>query len=207
MFPFFRRGSRPRPSGRSVGRSASLVLLACTLAAVAVACAGSATASFNPTSPCTTDGKAPGAYPDLEALLPRTFNGKPPQTLDSGRNCTAQNLGTLATHGLKEVRFAGGVWPEGQAGVTMAVFRASGLQSEWLAEWYEATARAARVTGDIQLSKPTIAGRPGQRMDLVNGEAPQTVITWPSTTAGTVNVVITSDEPEDRIQAALAAFP
>jgi hypothetical protein len=153
------------------------------------------------------NGKRAGAYPELEALIPASFGGKAPQMLDSGRNCTSAELGTLAGHGLTELRFAGGVWPDGNSGVTLAVFTAPGLQSEWLAEWYEAGARAARVTGNIQLSKPTIADRPGQRLDVVNGEAPQTVITWPSTRPDTVNVVISSDEPEDRIQAAVAAFP
>jgi hypothetical protein len=189
---------------RRVGGRLSLLL---ALLFVVTACSAAAAPSFDPTGPCTADGKRAGAYPELEQLIPAEFGGKTPKTLDSGRNCTATELNTLAGHGVKEVRFAGGVWPDGNSGITLAVFTAPGLQSDWLAEWYEAGARAARVTGNIQLSKPTIADRPGQRMDVVNGEAPQTVITWPSTRADTINVVISSDEPEDRIQAAVAAFP
>jgi hypothetical protein len=193
----------PSVRGRVGGRPWLLLALLFVVAA----CSGAAAPSFDPSGPCTVNGKRAGAYPELEALIPASFGGKAAQTLDSGRNCTSVELGTLASHGVTELRFAGGVWPDGNSGVTLAVFTAPGLQSEWLAEWYEAGARAARVTGNIQLSKPTIADRPGQRLDVVNGEAPQTVITWPSTRPDTINVVITSDEPEDRIQAAVAAFP
>ena len=55
--------------------------------------------SFDPTGDCTTDGRAPGAYPDLEALVPTKFMNAAPGTLDSGRNCTATNLGSLAQAG------------------------------------------------------------------------------------------------------------
>src|ERR1044072_4503830 len=44
------------------------VLLACTFAAC-----GAPAASFDPTGACTADGSAPGAYPDLEALIPSTY--------------------------------------------------------------------------------------------------------------------------------------
>lgn len=197
----------PRRAGGRPSRPARIALLAILLAAVVAACSGSAAASFDPAGPCVSDGKVAGAYPDLEALIPKTLAGQLPKTLDSGRNCTATQLATLASHGLKEVRFAGAVWPDGsQSGVTLAVFRGAGMQSDWVAEWYEASARAGRTTGNIQVSKPTVSGRPGQRMDLVNGESSQTVITWPSATRDTVNVLIAADEPEDRVQAALAAF-
>ena len=67
-------------------------------------------ASFDPTGACTADGSAPGAYPELEALVPTTYEGKGPDRLDSGRNCTPQNLATLQAAGIDEVRFAGGTW-------------------------------------------------------------------------------------------------
>ena len=35
-------------------------------------------ASFDPSSPCPTDGRFPGAYPELEALLPGDLDGAPP---------------------------------------------------------------------------------------------------------------------------------
>lgn len=189
------------------GRAGSRLPLLASLVLVVAACSTAAAPSFDPSGPCTTDGKRSGAYPDLERLIPATLAGRAPASLDSGRNCTTAQLGTLAGHGLGEVRFAGGVWPDGRGGTTLAIFSAPGLRSEWIAEWYEASARAARTTGSLQLSKPTIAGRPAQRLDLVNGDSPQTVITWPAPAPGTVNVVLTADEPEERIQAAVSAFP
>ena len=50
---------------------------------------------------------------ELEALIPSTFEGRGPETLDSGRNCTAENLGVLADAGITEVRYAGGAWDFG----------------------------------------------------------------------------------------------
>ncbi len=198
-------------SGRPAALSGAVLVLAVLLVA---GCSGTAQASFNPAGPCTSDGRVAGAYPDLEALVPKMLGDRAPTRLDSGRNCTAANLGTLAGHGLKEIRFAGGLWTDGtQNGVTLAVFRAPGLQSDWMGEWYEASARAGRQTGGITLSKTTVAGRPANRMDLVNGDSNQTVITWPgapgtaSADGDVVFVVIAADEPESRIQEALAAFP
>jgi hypothetical protein len=196
-------------SARGVRRRPALPFLALALVAavVAGACGSTAAPSFDPTGPCTTDGRVAGAYPDLEALIPKTLAGTAPKTLDSGRNCSSKELSTLSGHGLTEVRFAGGLWQDAaQSGVTLAVFRAPGLQSEWMAEWFEAGARAARSTGGIKTTKPTVNGQPGQRLDLVNGESPQTVITWPGAETGTVRVVIAAEEPEARIQAAIAAF-
>lgn len=154
------------------------------------------------------------AYPDLEALVPGTLSGRPPASLDSGRNCSTANLGTLAGHGVKEVRFAGAVWTDGpQSGVTLAVFQAPGLEADWMGEWYEASARAGRVTGRIRVTRITVGGRPASRMDLVNGDSTQVVIAWsagpgtPSAAGNVVNVVIAADEREARIQEAISAFP
>src|SRR4029450_10729414 len=47
-------------------RAGTLLLGALLLVA---ACGSGQAASFDPTGPCTTDGRAPGAYPDLEALV------------------------------------------------------------------------------------------------------------------------------------------
>lgn len=192
---------------------AAVAAIALALSVIAGACSSGPAATFNRTGPCTIDGHAPGVYPDLELLIPRSFGGQPPRSLDSGRNCSTANLGSLASHGVTEVRFAGGVWPEGNRGITLAVFEAPGLSADWIGEWYEASARGARQTGSIKISKPVVAGRPANRLDLVNGESTQTVITWQSAASDSasewgalVNVVIASDEPEDAIQQALAAF-
>ena len=55
-------------------------------------------------------------------------------------------------------------------------------------------------------STPEIAGRPGYRLDTATGDRVQTVVAWPSTDDDVVNVVITNDLPDPKIQAAVDAF-
>jgi len=154
------------------------------------------------------DGRYPGAYPDLEAQVPKTFLGRAPDQLDSGRNCTATELGTLAGHGLTEVRYAGGTWNTSpNSGITLAVFTGQGLTAEWLGEWYESSARAASNTRQIDPTRPKIDGRQGYRLDTVNDESNQTVITWPSTTPDVVYVVVAADASSADIASAIKAFP
>ncbi len=187
-------------------RVAAIALLG--LVAAAGCGSGSPYTSFDPSIACTTDGRFPGAYPSLEARLPQRFDGRTPNTRDSGRNCTAAELGTLTGHGIHEIRYAGATWELGSgSGVTLAVFTGSGLTAEWLGEWYEAGARAARNTRNISPSRPTIGGRPAYRLDTVNGDSSQTVITWDAPTGDAVYVVLTADVPESRIQEATATFP
>src|SRR4051794_27240056 len=104
--------SHPFPARSVVPRliaGAGALVLALALAS----CASTVTpvASFDPSSACTADGRMPGAYPDLEALLPRTYAGNAPATVDSGRSCTKEALATLADAGIDGVRFAGATWP------------------------------------------------------------------------------------------------
>jgi hypothetical protein len=104
--------------------------------AVLGGCAG---ATFDPSGPCNSDGQAAGAYPDLEALVPRSFQGRAPDRVDSGRNCSTAALATLALHDVSELRFAGAIWDLGSSsGVTLAVFEAPGLDASWMAEFFEA---------------------------------------------------------------------
>ncbi len=203
------------PGFRATGRSPSVMSRAIALRAALVlavlvsACSpSSGEVRFDPASPCATDGRFSGAYPALEALLPTTFGGKAPASIDSGRNCTATNLTTLlSNHGLHEVHFAGAVWTDSvQSGITMSVWQAPGLAADWIGEWYEANAYAARSTSSITPSRPMVQGRQGYRLDVVNNEAKQSVITWPSASGDAVQVVLASDEPEARIQDAVAAF-
>jgi hypothetical protein len=135
----------PAPSARL--RRARLLVLILLLGLVAGACSSAPAATFSAAGPCLADGRAPGAYPNLEALIPKALDGRAPDHLDSGRNCSAANLGTLASHGVTQVMFAGGAWTDSATqGVTLAVFTAPGLQAAWLGEWYEASARAAKDT-------------------------------------------------------------
>lgn len=191
---------------RSRARFAVVVgLLACVALA---GCSGGPAPSFDPTGACTIDGRVPGAYPDLEARVPALLEGRAPDKLDSGRNCSPANLATLAIHGLTEVRFAGGTWSDGGvAGRTLAVFSAPGLRAEWIAEWYAATAERGRNTSNIETSTVTIAGRPGTRIQLVNDDRHQVVVVWPSADDALTQVVIASDVDTARIDAAIGAFP
>jgi hypothetical protein len=152
--------------------------------AVAACSSGAAVASFDPSGPCTADGSAPGAYPDLEALVPTTFRGASPKQLDSGRTCTKDALATLAIHGVGELRFAGATWATGtDSGLSLAVFTdASGppLDPAWLVEFYEQGATKGTNVQSIATTDYTIgAGIAARRIDVLNGESFQTVVVWP----------------------------
>jgi hypothetical protein len=182
-------------------------LLAVALAATLAACSGGPPPSFDPTGECSTDGRAPGAYPDLEALVPKSYRGEAPKTLDSGRNCTVSNLGALASLGISEVRFAGATWSfGGERAVVLAIFKTHGLNAEALAAFYSQSAQAAARTQITGQSAPEIAGRPGRRLDTTTGGRTQTVVVWPGAAKDVVNVVISNDLPDARIQDAIDAF-
>jgi hypothetical protein len=185
-------------------------LIGALLGAVVLAGCGPASvySSFDPAAPCSADGRFPGAYPALEARLPATFQGRSPDTLDSGRNCTATELGTLAGHGISEVHFAGASWfLSGNAGVTLAMFTGQGLTAEWLGEWYEASARAASNTREIDPTRPKVGSVQAYRLDTLNGESVQTIIDWQVPGSDAIYVVIAADAPVATIEAATAAFP
>jgi hypothetical protein len=182
-------------------------LLAVALSATLVACGGDTSRSFDPASACTTDGRMAGAYPELEGAVPRTYRGDPPAKLDSGRNCTAANLGSLASHGISGVRFAGATWTFGaERALVLAIFTAPGLNADALADFYAQSATGAARTQVTAQSAPTIAGRPGRRLDTETSGRTQTVVVWPAARRDVVNVVISNDLPDARIQDAVDAF-
>ncbi len=153
--------------------------------------------TFAPDGPCRVDGRAPGAYPELEALVPSRFDGRPPDRLDSGRNCSRENLAGLAATGITELRFAGGLWATGaESGVTLAVFTAPGLTVEALGAWYEAGARSARKTSIIVVGRPRLGGGAAYRIDLENGGQLQTIVVLPSA-ADVVRVVLVGSAARD----------
>lgn len=192
---------------RPVAVARAFAIAAVALASLLGACGGSPAPSFDPTAACTTDQRVAGAYPDLEARIPHALFGAGPTQLDSGRNCTSTNLGTLADHGLSEVHFAGGRWDRSStSGVTLAVFAADGLTAAWMGEWYEASARASSKTAGLKPTRLSIGGRQAYRLDLLSSEAPQTVVCWPSADGKVVQVVIAAGVPESDIQAGIAAF-
>jgi len=171
------------------------------------ACSGSAATSFDASGACTADGSAPGAYPDLEAMIPASYMDAAPGQLDSGRNCSAANLGSLVGAGIDEVRFAGGTWSFGaDRAAVLAVFTAPGLTANDLADLYLESATNANRTKITSATTPTIEGRSGRRLDTKTGSRTQTVMVWPAAAPDTVNVVITNDLPDARIDDAIAAF-
>ena len=113
----------------------SLVAVLAAVMFLSAACAPTPAVSFDPTGACTSDGSAPGAYPDLEALVPATYRDERPGTLDSGRHCSGPALGTLASAGIAEIRFAGATWSFGaERAAVLAVFEAPGLTADALAD-------------------------------------------------------------------------
>lgn len=155
--------------------SVTLLAMVCALSS------GCGRGTFDPSGPCSTDGRAAGAYPELEALVPREFQGRAPDKVDSGRNCTPTALATLALHDVSEMRFAGGIWDLGSnSGVTLAVFEAPGLEAAWVAEFFEAGARTARRVESVDVRSIVLpGGAAASRIDALNGESYQTVVVWP----------------------------
>ena len=181
MSPCSRRRSatRPRPV-RAAGRGALVAGLALVLA---VALAGCGAAAFDPAGPCSTDGSAPGAYPELEAAVPTSYQGTQPGHLDSGRACSADGLASLASHGVKELRFAGGSWQTGtQSGLSLAIFTdAVGptLDPAWMIEFFETSARAGKNVTSVETTDfPVSSGVTGRRIDVLNGDSYQSIVVW-----------------------------
>jgi hypothetical protein len=172
-------GMPPRSTVRVRTRLARAAVLGVLLALAAIA-ASCAAPSFDPSAPCTSDQRLAGAYPALEALVPREFRDRGPDLVDSGRTCTDAALGTLKTHDVRELRFAGATWVLGSSsGVSIAILEADELQADWVADFYEAGARAARNSLSVETSATEIDGRPASRIDTLNGESYQTVIVSP----------------------------
>jgi hypothetical protein len=193
--PYHRR-MFPRPRRRSAvpARHALAAIVGLVLLGVVVAACGEAT--FDPTGPCTTDGKVPGAYPALEAVVPTLYEGRPPAQLDSGRTCSPDGLGTLDDHGIQELRFAGATWTRGSdSGLTLATFVSQvgpPLTARWLAEFYEATARAGKNVQSVDTGDFAVSGSiTGRRLDVLNGESFQTVVVWEQ--GGQVHAVLVAD--------------
>jgi len=189
-----------------VTRSPAAALLLAA-AALLAGCGGSAipVVSFDPVAACTTDGRMPGAYPELEVLLPSAYQGSAPINVDSGRNCTPEALGTLADAGLSEVRFAGATWDlGGSAALTRALFEADGLTPSAMIDFYKAGALTNRKTERLADAATTVDGRAGRRLDVLQADGTaQTIVAWPAAEPGRVNVLLASDVGDTRVLEAL----
>jgi|GEM_PF-322051 len=194
---------------------APILVLAAVLVTLLAAC-GSSKASFDPSGTCGADGKAPGAYPNLERLLPSSLEGKAPTSIDSGRHCSETALGSLITHGAAGIEFAGATWDLGSGtGVSSALFSLPGrdLPATWVAEFYEIGARTAKRTDNITTSRPTFDGTgPAYRLDTLNDLSLQSVVTWQDGIVVRVVLVATKVDPsasraahDDLVSKAVAA--
>jgi hypothetical protein len=187
--------------------SACALIALASLAVFVAACGGGAPASFDVAAGCPVEGRVAGAYPDLEKRIPTSYEGRAPDTLDSGRHCDPDSLGSLAKAGFDEVRFAGGTWDfGGERAAALVVFEAPGLTANQIADFYGTSAQGANRTTITSVSTPEISGRSGYRLNTMTGDRVQTVVVWPSATSDVVNVVITNDLPDPKIQSAIDAF-
>jgi hypothetical protein len=193
--------TRPRRAIAAVMLLAAVLLTACGGERVL-------TASFDPASPCTTDGRMAGAYPDLEALLPKAYEGKAPATVDSGRTCTAAALGTLAAAGVSGVRFAGATWSLGSSsGLTVAVFTGTGLDTAKLFDFYAVPAETASHTDKYRALDTTVAGAAAKRLEVLNKDGTtNTIVVWPDGVDGRVRVLLASDLGDAKVVVALEQF-
>jgi hypothetical protein len=164
--------------------------------------------TFDPASACTTDGRQPGAYPALEGLLPKSYDGKAPTRVDSGRNCTTEALGTLADDGITGVEFAGATWElSGTTGLTAAVFQGKGLDTKELFNFYRDSGGTDRHTEKMSTSNLAVGGKAGRRLDILASDGTgQTVVVWPSDQADTVFVLLAADIGDAAVLDALGQF-
>lgn len=179
------------------GHVASRALLAVVGAALVLLTAGCGLAgpSFSTSGPCVADGRAAGAYPDLEAAVPKTISGRSATTVDSGRNCSDGALGAFTSRGVREVRFAGATWDEGGGnGVTIAVLALADkpLPVEWAEDFYQAGAIAGKKTDNVASTRPTYPGvGTVYRLDTLNDLSFQTVVIWADGPLARVVIVAT----------------
>lgn len=180
---------------RRVARPLPLVLLVAALAGCGVP-----GTTFDPSGPCVVDGQVAGAYPDLEARLPTALDGAGPTTVDSGRTCSEEGLGTLAARDVAVLTFAGATWDLGDgSGVSSVVFAVPDgeLPAAWIAEFYEAGARAGKKTSNIEATRPAFDGAADAwRLDAINDLSLQTVVTWQEGALVRVVLIATKVAPD-----------
>jgi hypothetical protein len=184
-------------------------------ALLVAACAGpSSPPTFDPATPCggVDRQEMKGAYPDLEARIPTQLDGQAADSRDSGRFCSRATLGTLWDAGIRETQFGGGIWavePAGGAslaGLQLSVFRAPGLTAQLLADEYRSGAGATSRVTIVSTTSEQVNGRPGFRINLLNGDSHQAILVWPSADGSVIQVVIAADVDESKVQAAVAAL-
>ena len=190
------------------------LLLAAAGLLVAACADSSPPPSFDPATPCggADRQEMQGAYPDLEARIPLQVDGQAADSRESGRFCAKATLGTLWDAGILEAQFGGGIWAleatgaTSLAGLQVSVFRAPGLTAQLLADEYKSGADASRRVTVVSATNEQVNGRPGFRINLLNGDSRQAIVVWPSADGAVIQVVIGADVGESKVQAAVAAF-
>jgi hypothetical protein len=197
-----------------------LALLAFLSLSLAVAGCAAATGSATPAgSGCSADSKASGTFATLEKLLPTQLEGRPPDLVDSGANCTSSALGRYATHAISELRFAGATWDGANGDGTVIALMSTqtpaqpALQVAWVEEFYTAGAQNASHTENITTTRPSMPGAGLVfRLETLNNLSLQTVVVWPDGLDVWVVIVATTVDPnasraahDQRVEAAVAA--
>jgi hypothetical protein len=199
--------------------AAAPILAIVALALALVACGGATGSGAPAGSSCSADTKAPGTFATLEGLLPRQLEGRAPDLVDSGANCTAGALGTYATHGISELRFAGATWDGTNGDGTVIALMSTQTQAEpalhvaWVEEFYTAGAQNATHTENITTTRPSMPGAGIVfRLETLNNLSLQTVVVWPDGPDVWVVIVATTVDPnasraahDQRVEAAVAA--
>ena len=186
---------------RRTARALATALAVALIAAMILAACGAAPAATGPLGPCgadKADATSIGGFPELEALVPRSLAGVAPNVVNSGRSCSDKALGSLATHGVHDLRFAGATWNQGKADATVIAVLATPsdqplAQQAWIEEFYTAGAVAGTKTDNVTTTRPTM-DPVGQvfRIDALNDLSLQSVVTWND--HGLIHVVIVATE-------------
>ena len=182
-------------------RRPAAVLAALVAAGLLLAACGAAPVPSGPLGACgadKADATSLGGFPELEALVPRSLDGAAPNVVNSGRSCSAKALGSLASHGLTELRYAGATWNQGRSDATVVAVLAAPtgqptLDQAWVEEFYTAGAVAATKTDNVTTTRPTMdpVGKVF-RLDALNDLSLQTIVTWND--AGLAHVVLVASD-------------
>ena len=113
--------------------------------------------------------------------------------------CSESALGSLTTHGVTDLRFAGAVWSGGSdAGTSIAVLGlpTGTLPVAWAEEFYGVGAVTGKKTDNIATSRPSF-DRVGEtfRIDALNDLSFQSVVVWQDGPLVRVVIVATAVDP------------
>jgi len=197
------------PSADRRGRASLIACLAIVAAALAGCSAAASTPPPDPSAACAGADvqRTAGFYPDLEARIPVSLAGVSPSNRDSGRYCSPRTLGPLRADGFAEVRFAGETFPAtSQSGVSLVVYSAPGLTADQVGDAFRGGAGTGRKVTVVSDAPYTVAGRPGRRLVVLNGDTRQVVVVWPAAEPDVIRIVIAADVGDTAIDGAVAAL-